>query len=69
MGDTEIEFSMNNLKHQKNEFFMKVGKHEVNVSIFLTIFCIANFTPSINLGLLFINVQINQNHNARTTAL
>ncbi|GIY04464.1 microprocessor complex subunit DGCR8 [Caerostris extrusa] len=31
MGDTEIQFMMKNLKHQKNEFYMKVGKHEISV--------------------------------------
>ncbi|GFT58916.1 microprocessor complex subunit DGCR8 [Nephila pilipes] len=31
MGDTKIQFMMKNLKHQKNEFFMKVGKHETSV--------------------------------------
>lgn len=33
MGDTEIYFTMRNLKHQKNEFLMTVGKHSVTVSI------------------------------------
>ncbi|KFM62113.1 Microprocessor complex subunit DGCR8, partial [Stegodyphus mimosarum] len=31
MGDTEIYFTMRNLKHQKNEFLMTVGKHHVSV--------------------------------------
>lgn len=31
MGDTEIYFTMRNLKHQKNEFLMTVGKHSVSV--------------------------------------
>ncbi|KAF8787187.1 uncharacterized protein LOC129971462 [Argiope bruennichi] len=31
MGDTEIQFMMKNLKHQKNEFYMRVGKHEISV--------------------------------------
>ncbi|KAG8179975.1 hypothetical protein JTE90_016307 [Oedothorax gibbosus] len=31
MGDTQVEISMKNLKHQKNEFHMKVGNHEVSV--------------------------------------
>ncbi|GFW81496.1 microprocessor complex subunit DGCR8 [Trichonephila clavipes] len=31
MGDTKIQLMMKNLKHQKNEFFMKVGKHETSV--------------------------------------
>ncbi|XP_015923719.1 titin homolog [Parasteatoda tepidariorum] len=31
MGDTEISIRMKNLKHQKNEFIMKVGKHKATV--------------------------------------
>lgn len=31
MGDTEISIKMKNLKHQKNEFIMKVGKHKATV--------------------------------------
>lgn len=31
MGDTQIKFEMQNLKHQKNEFKMMVGKHSASV--------------------------------------
>ena len=30
-GDMQIDYSVNTLKHQRNEFTMKVGKHEVTV--------------------------------------
>ncbi|OXU20294.1 hypothetical protein TSAR_013930 [Trichomalopsis sarcophagae] len=31
LGDMEINYSVNTLKHQRNEFTMKVGKHEATV--------------------------------------
>ncbi|CAN8016576.1 unnamed protein product [Ixodes persulcatus] len=31
MGDTEIKQEMKNMKHQRNEFIMSVGKHSANV--------------------------------------
>ena len=31
MGDTELVMDMKTIKHQKNEFVMSVGKHEVKV--------------------------------------
>lgn len=31
MGDTEIKQEMRNMKHQRNEFMMSVGKHSANV--------------------------------------
>lgn len=31
LGNMQIEYSVNTLKHQKNEFMMRVGKHEAKV--------------------------------------